>query len=82
MAGISNKTIVDFFDRKTDDDIKENFVGVFPSNYVTRFISFHEMMRSKQKYLYMIMNTDRSDRNGTHWWSFIDLHEKKKNFPI
>ena len=26
------------------------------------------------------MNTDRSDRTGTHWWSFLDLHQKKEIF--
>ena len=26
------------------------------------------------------MNTDRSDRDGTHWWSFFDLHPKKEIF--
>ena len=26
------------------------------------------------------MNTDRSDRNGTHWWSFLDLHKRKEIF--
>ena len=80
MAGISNELIVDFFEKETDDDLKNNFVGVFPSNYVTRFIYFHEMMRLKQKYPFIIMNTERSDRNGTHWWSFLDLHERKEIF--
>ena len=58
MAGISNDAIVDFFKKQTDDDLKDNFVGVFPSNYVIRFISFHEMMRFKQKHPFVIMNTD------------------------
>ena len=80
MAGISNEAIIDFFEKETDDDLKDKFVGVFPSNYITRFISFHEMMHLKQKYPFMIMNTDRSDRNGTHWWSFLDLHERKEIF--
>ena len=26
------------------------------------------------------MNTDRNNRKGEHWWSFLDLHEKKKKF--
>ena len=80
MAGVSNETIVDFFEKENDSDIKENFVGVFPSNYITKFISFHEMMMSKSKYPFIIMNTDRSDKNGTHWWSFLDLHERKEIF--
>ena len=28
MVGISNETIVNFFERETDDDLKDNFVGV------------------------------------------------------
>ena len=78
MAGISNETIVKFFENETDDDLTSNFVGVFPSNYVTKFIYFHEMMIEKNHYPFIIMNTDRSDKNGTHWWSFLDLHKRKE----
>ena len=46
MEGISNDEIVKFFEKNTDVDLKKNFVGVFPSNYVIKFISFHEMMQS------------------------------------
>ena len=28
MAGISNDEFVDFFEKKTDDDLKDNFVSV------------------------------------------------------
>ena len=48
MEGISIETIVNFVENETDDDLKKNFVGVFPSDYVTRFISFHEMMIEKK----------------------------------
>ena len=77
MAGILNETI---FENETDDDLTSNFVGVFPSNYVTKFIFFHKMMIDKNRYTFIIMNTDRSDKNGTHWWSFLDLHERKEIF--
>ena len=26
------------------------------------------------------MNTDCSDKKGTHWWSFLDLHPKQEIF--
>ena len=26
------------------------------------------------------MNTDRSNKSGKHWWSFLDLHPKKEVF--
>ena len=82
MAGISNEAIEDFFEKVNDEDLKNNFIGVFPSNFINRFISYHSIIkdRSKVKYPFIIMNTDRSDRAGTHWWSFLDLHQKKETF--
>ena len=49
MSGISNYAVVEFFENETDSDLKENFVGVFPSNYLIKFISFHQMVREKTK---------------------------------
>ena len=81
MSRISNDAVVEFFENETDSDLKENFVGVFPSNYIIKFISFHQMAKEKtKKYPFIIMNTDRSDKSGTHWWSCLDLHEKKEIF--
>ena len=82
MAGISNEAIEDFFEIVNDEDLKNNFIGVFPSNFINKFISYHSIIkdRSKVKYPFIIMNTDRSDRAGTHWWSFLDLHQKKEIF--
>ena len=81
MAGISNHTIVDFIEKKLMMMLKKNFVSVFPSNYVTRFITFHSMMtETGVHYPFIIMNTDRRDKKGTHWWSFLDLHPKKEIF--
>ena len=39
MAGISNEAIDDFFEKIKDNDLKNNFIGVFPSNYINKFIS-------------------------------------------
>ena len=81
MAGISNEEIVKYFEKITDVDFKKNFIGVFPSNYITKFISFHEMMLDeKKKYPFIIMNTDRNNRKGEHWWNFLDLLKKKEIF--
>ena len=82
MAGISNETIVKFFENETDDDLTSNFVGVFPSNYVTKFISFHEMIIEKNRYPFIIRNTDCSDKNSTHWWSFLTCTKEKKFFYL
>ena len=81
LKGISNKTSVKFFTEKTSDDVKKNFIGVFPSNFVTRFIIFHSMLIDfDSQYPFVIMNTDQSDKKGTHWWSFLDLYPKKRSF--
>ena len=56
--GISNKTTVRFFAESADRGIKKNFIGVFPSNFVNCFISFHNMIsESGAKYPFVIMNT-------------------------
>ena len=79
MAGISNEAIDDFFEKVNDDDIKNNFIGVFSSNKINKFISYHSIIKDRKvKYPFIIMNTDRSDRPGTHWWSFLDLHPNNK----
>ena len=80
-GGISNEEVIKFFENVEDNDIKENFVGVFPSNHINKFISFHELAKeANKKYSFIIMNTDRSDKAGTHWWSFLDLHPRKEIF--
>ena len=80
-GGISNEEVIKFFENVEDNDIRENFVGVFPSNHINKFISFHKLVKdANKKYPFIIMNTDRSDKAGTHWWSFLDLHPKKEIF--
>ena len=34
------------------------------------------MIKGK-KYTFLIANTDRSDKQGTHWWSILDIDGKK-----
>ena len=38
------------------------------------------MTESGARYPFIIMNMVRSNRNGTRWWSFLDLHLKKEIF--
>ena len=38
------------------------------------------MIESKSNYPFIIMSTDRSDKKGMHWWSFLDLHTEKEVF--
>ena len=65
MAGILNHTIADFIEKKLVMMLK-NFVGNFPLNYITRFITFHSMMTEMgARYPFIIMNTDCSDKKDT-----------------
>ena len=51
--------------------------GVFPSNYMNKFID-HKMLISEKrgKYPFLIANTDNSSKDGTHWWSILDIEPK------
>ena len=30
-----------------------------------------------KRYPFLIVNTDRSDKQGTHWWSILDIDRKR-----
>ena len=60
----------------SNSDLLQNFVGVFPFAKMNKFLDFKKMMKGK-KYPFLIGNTDRSDKQGTHWWSILDIHGKK-----
>ena len=47
MAGISNFTIEKVVN-EIDDDLKANFVGVFPSNHTFKFLRFADLVREKK----------------------------------
>ena len=60
MSGISNHEIISFFSKEENEDIQKNFAGVFPSNFIYRFIIFHSIMKENKElqYPFLIMNTD------------------------
>ena len=77
MSGISKERVIN----ELDDDLKANYVGTFASNNTFRFLNFTEVISEKDApYPFMIMNTDRSNRKGTHWWSFLELSAKEYIF--
>ena len=80
MSGISNFTIKKIID-EIDGDLKQNFVGVFPSNETFKFFKFKHLVREKKApYPFMIMNTDRSNKEGKHWWSLLEISPKDQIF--
>ena len=72
--GISNIHIENTFRNLYYGDLNDNFVVVFPVNHIDRFIDYKTIILEKKgKYPFIIANTDTSDKNGTHWWSIIDI---------
>ena len=79
--GISNFQIEDPIENIEDDDLKDNFVCDFPSNYLNKFINYAVMISDKKdKYSLVIANTDSSEKGGTHWWSILDIEPRTDVF--
>ena len=79
--GISNFQIENAIDNIGDEDLNNNFVGLFRSNRMNKFINHSAMMSSKKgKYPFVIANTDSSEKGGTHWWSILDIEPKTDIF--
>ena len=66
MGGIRNFQIEDAIKNIGDEDLTDNFVGVFPLNYMNKFIDHAAMISEKGKYPFIIANTDSSDKPGVH----------------
>ena len=47
--GINNFHIEEAFKNIGDNDINNNFAGVFPSNHMNKFIADHKLMISEKK---------------------------------
>ena len=81
MAGISNLQIEDAIKKIGDKDLLENFVGVFLSSYMNKFINHATMIEDKKgKYPFIIANRDSSDKDGVHWWSILDIGPRNDIF--
>ena len=80
MGGISNFTIEKAFKKINDPDLLDNFVGVFPSNYMNKFVNDAAMINDSGKFRFIITNTDDSEKPGTHWWSILDIEPKTDIF--
>ena len=82
MGGISNFQIEDAIKNIGDEDLIDNFVGVFPSKYMNKFIDHAAVISDKKKYPFIIANIDSSDKPGVHWWSTLDIEPKTDIFPF
>ena len=76
--GISNVDIENIFENEKNDDLKKTDMGVYSSNSIAKYINFYEIIKEKDtKYPFAIFNTNRENKPGMHWWSFLDIYPKK-----
>ena len=80
MGGISNFQIEKAFKKIDDEDLLDNFVGVFPSNYMNKLINHAAMIEDSGKYPFVIANTDSADKPGEHWWNVLDIEPRTDIF--
>ena len=73
--GISNIQIEKFIKEKKVNLKKKLLM------FSHQLINFHNLIiEQNAAYPFMIINTDRSEKQGTHWWSILDPHRKKNIF--
>ena len=81
MGGISNFQTENAIKKIGDEDLSDNFVALFPSNYMNRFINHSAMIEEKKgKYPFIIANIDASNKKGTHWWSILNIEPRNELF--
>ena len=75
---ITNIDINKFFEYERNEDLKRKFMGVYSSDSITEYITFDDIIRNrKAKYPLAIFNRNRENKQGTHWWSFLDIYPKQ-----
>ena len=78
---ISNSQIENAIENIDDEDLNDNFVGVFPSNHLNKFINHAAMISEKKaKYSFVIANTNSGGKEGTYWQSILDIEPKADIF--
>ena len=76
---ISDNEIEILFKEINNDYLNENFLRVYPSDKINKFIMFEKMMPGK-KYPFLISNMDRSNQGVTHLWSIMNISPKSALF--
>ena len=78
---ISNSQIENAWKNMNDEDINDNFVGVFSSNHINKLID-HATMISENSFVTanVIANADSSEYGGTHRWGILGLEPKTDIF--
>ena len=55
--GILSVQIEKTFEKLNDEDINDNFVGVFPANRMNRFIKYKTVMLEKKENILLLLQT-------------------------
>ena len=79
-GGISNYQIENAFKKIGDEDLLDNFVGVFPLDCMNKFINHAAMTEDGGKFPLIIANTNASDKPGVHWWSILNIEPRTDIF--
>ena len=79
--GLSNFWIDYFFSDEQNEDLKNNYMGTYSMDSITKYINFYEIIKRRNgKYPFAIFNSDKENELGVHWWSFMDIHPKNNLF--
>ena len=77
--GITNLEVNKFFENEENQDIKNNYMGVYSIDSITRYINFYEIIKKRNtKYPLGVFNTDKHNKPSMYWWLFMDIHQKKR----
>ena len=80
---ISNLEIEKFFENEEIQDLKNNYMGIYSIDSITRYINFYEIIKRRNgKNPFSIFNTDKHNKPGTQWWSFMDIHPRKTYYYL
>ena len=75
----NGRTFETFFHNEQNEDLRKNYMGVYSMDSITKYINFYEIIKKRNgKYPFAIFNTEGHLKAGMHWWSFMDIHSKKK----
>ena len=78
---LSNFQIDDFFKDEENGELKKIYMGTYSVDSITKYTNFYEIIKRRNaKYLFAIFNTDKENKPGVHWWSFLDIDPKNGLF--
>ena len=79
--GLSNFPVDNSFKDEENEDLKNNYMGIYSIDSIRKYINFYEIIRKRNaKYPFVIFNIDKENEPGIHWWNFIDIHPKNNLF--